>query len=57
MRILTQAFVPLPASQLKHELFQSQRLDELNLPQFSAVRERLLRLCLHASNTRMYRKT
>ncbi|KAH9967455.1 mitochondrial ribosomal death-associated protein 3-domain-containing protein, partial [Russula dissimulans] len=29
-------FVPLPASQLKHELFQSQRLDELNLPQFSA---------------------
>jgi hypothetical protein len=36
--ILAQAFVPLPASQLKHELFQSQRLDELNLPSFSAVR-------------------
>jgi len=30
------AFVPLPASQLKHELFQNQRLDELNLPSFSA---------------------
>jgi small subunit ribosomal protein S29 len=30
------AFVPLPASQLKHELFQSQRLDELDLPSFSA---------------------
>ncbi|KAH9992708.1 mitochondrial ribosomal death-associated protein 3-domain-containing protein [Russula compacta] len=30
------AFVPLPSSQLKHELFQSQRLDELNLPYFSA---------------------
>ncbi|KAI9440379.1 mitochondrial ribosomal death-associated protein 3-domain-containing protein [Lactarius indigo] len=30
------AFVPLPASQLKHELFQSQRLDELTLPEFNA---------------------
>ncbi|KAF8493178.1 mitochondrial ribosomal death-associated protein 3-domain-containing protein [Russula emetica] len=30
------AFVPLPTSQLKHELFQSQRLDELDLPSFSA---------------------
>jgi hypothetical protein len=37
--ILAQAFVQLPTSQLKHELFQSQRLDELTLPQFSAVRE------------------
>jgi len=37
--ILAQAFVQLPIGQLKHELFQSQRLDELTLPQFSAVRE------------------
>lgn len=36
--ILAQAFVQLPTGQLKHELFQSQRLDELTLPQFRAVR-------------------
>ncbi|KAI9464801.1 mitochondrial ribosomal death-associated protein 3-domain-containing protein [Russula earlei] len=30
------AFVSLPASQLRHELFQSQRLDELDLPYFRA---------------------
>ncbi|KAI0255685.1 mitochondrial ribosomal death-associated protein 3-domain-containing protein [Lactifluus subvellereus] len=30
------AFVPLPTGQLKHELFQSQRLDELVLPDFNA---------------------
>ena len=40
--ILAQAFVQLPIGQIKHELFQSQRLDELTLPQFSAVRERAL---------------
>jgi hypothetical protein len=40
--ILAQAFLPLPTGQLKHELFQSQRLDELTLPQFGAVRERAL---------------
>lgn len=40
----SQAFVQLPTSQLKHELFHSQRLDELNLPHFNAVREQVLSL-------------
>jgi hypothetical protein len=34
--------MPLPTGQLKHELFQSQRLDELTLPEFNAVRSRTL---------------
>jgi hypothetical protein len=39
--IFAQAFLPLPTSQLRHELFQSQRIDELDLPRFNAVRDRL----------------
>ena len=52
----SQAFVQLPTSQLKHELFQSQRLDELNLPHFNAVREQVLPLCVGVSDTN-YRRT
>jgi hypothetical protein len=40
----SQDFVQLPTNQLTHELFQSQRLDELNLPHFNAVREQVLPL-------------
>lgn len=46
----TKAFVPLPAGQLKNELFQSQRLDELVLPDFNAVRERPSPLCVDISD-------
>ena len=52
----SQAFVQLPTSQLKHELFHSQRLDELNLPHFNAVREQVLSLCVSITDTK-YRKT
>lgn len=52
----SQAFVQLPTSQLKHELFQSQRLDELNLPHFNAVREQVLLVSVSVSDTN-YRRT